>query len=559
MVENKYTIRLAIVLAIIYLFVFSYTIIHFVENEVYFQRFEGIFVGFIEMFLNKHISLDYFSITPLFNSSLQIDHSLPYRIQGIMKAESYFPNFISIFLILYNILGIRPQLLIIFPLGVLFIPFIYSALINTYVCKMKNADYILATLLAIYFIIYLATTKFYGSFYVAPPAFALVLLIFICIKKYIEQERKPIYYLICCIGILSLAGYWHSMLMIVLFFILSLVIVSGFIYFTQKDKEDNLDLKTIFIRITWLFLIVTIISLTFMHLWKSNYLQLFLKEASLEDFLFKALKQLFGQTPFYVPYIFNYKDYLYGRIYFYSYLLILMISSIIILLPLIISLQSKINQNKNIIFALSIIIAQFVNAIAYYKSSSINFPYVSLFFPLVGVAFFVELDNNNKKIKNLWRKIMYLCLTSMIVLSLVSNISLYITHEAGQTSFTKYKDAKASFEWLYNRIEKSKAVIVDFNLLGKYLQLESTMSVLNTEYQDLSPKDYQVMVGDYKNTPMHLKGNYFAIDHATMLKGLPIHVISERALLKPELKRINASDNQDKIYEDNYISIFRFR
>lgn len=559
MLGNKYTIRSAIVLAIIYLFIFSYTIIHFVENEVYFQRFEGIFVGFIGMFLNRHISLDYFSITPLFNSSLQIDHSLPYKIQGIMKTESYFPNFISLFLILNYILGISPQLLIVLPLGILFIPFMYSALINTYVSKIKKVDYILATLLAIYFIIYLATTKFYGSFYVAPPAFALVLLIFICIKKYIEQERRSIYYLICCIGILSLAGYWHSMLMIVLFFILSLVIVSGFFYFIEKDREDNLDLKIIFIRITWLFLIVIIISLTFMHLWKSNYLQLFLKEASLEDFLFKALKQLFGQTPFYVPYSFNYKDYLYGRIYFYAYLFILIISSIIILLPLIISLQSKINKNKNIIFALSIIIAQVVNAIAYYKSSSINFPYVSLFFPLVGVAFFVELDNDNKKIKSLWRKIMYLCLTSMIVLSLVSNISLYITHEAGQTSFTKYKDVKASFEWLYNRIEKSKDVIVDFNLLGKYLQLESTMSVLNTEYQDLSPKDYQVMVGDYKNTPMHLKGNYFVIDHATMLKGLPIHVISERALLKPELERINASDNQDKIYEDNYISVFQFR
>jgi hypothetical protein len=403
--------------------------------------------------------------------------------------------------------------------------------------------------------IYLATTKFYGSFYVAPPALALVLLIFISIKKYIEQKQDSIYYIICCIGLFSLAGYWHSMLMMVLFFMLSLIIVTGFFYFKQKD---DLNLKNIFIRITRLFLIVIIISLCFMHLWKSNYLQLFLMEASLTDFLIKALKQLFGQVPFYVPYSFNYKEYLFGKVYFYSYLLILFISVLIIVTAMILFLKNKIGRNNNIIFVFAIIIAQVINAIAYYKSSSINFPYVPLFFPLIGVAFFMELDNN-KKIKILWKKIMYLYLALLIVLSLVGNISLYITHEAGQTSFTKYKNAKASFDWLYNKIEKSKAVIVDFNLLGKYLQLESEMSVLNTEYKDLSSIDYQVMVGDYKETPMHLKDNYFVIDHATMLNRLPIHVIYERALLKPELMRINTSSNQDKIYEDNYISIFQFR
>lgn len=538
--------------------VIACTTVHHINGEVYYDRFSAIFVGFIDIYLNGHISLHYFSNAPLFHSNIQVDSSLPCRVQGVALCESYFPNFVSHFLILHYITGLSPQILVILPLGVFFIPIAYLAIIRAYVPIREIYDYIFHILLGIYFIIYLSATKFYGSFYVAPTSLLLALTIFLCIKKSFDEHARSQYYVIICIIMLSLAHTWHSMLMITLFYIIGLwMILAIMLYLFTKFSTGITCTKLSPKKYTSIIIISMIISLTFSHLWQSGYVGLFLTEASFWDFLSKCLIQLFGGVSFPVPYVFNYKDLFFGKVYFISYLFILFFSSLILLIPIILYLlqlkrDSILMDNIHLAYALSIIFAQAINVVAYYKTDSINFPYIVLFFPIFGLGLFTT---NMDYRTNLLNNIIAILLIILIISSLFCVVSLSFTNEAAQTSITKYKDTKTSFEWIYYHADKTEGIIVDFNILGKYLSREAKISKPHINYQDLTPEDYGVVVGDVK--PTYLGEKYIVIDHATMSKGLPIHSISSRSLLKPELDRINNCSNQNKLYEDSHISIFR--
>jgi len=553
---------------IILCIVTSYAMIHHVSDEVYFQRFPNIFIGFIEMYLNNHISLDYFYDMPLFSPSVQADPSLSSTAQHIMITESYFPNFVMLFLFLHHITGISPQTLVVLPLGVMFVPIIYLAMVRNFTQKNNDFDPIFYVLLGIYGILYLSTTKFYGSFYVAPAAFSLILIIFMCIRKlYDNNQCRACYYLVICLCMISLAHYWHTALMAVLFFITSLWVVSGLFYLFAAIPTIFANIgwrsadKIVFYRLTSLFIIAIVLSLTFTHLWQSSYIGEFFRTVSLFDFLPKMLIKLFGGTPFPIPYAFSYKDLLWGKIYFISILLIYFFSALTLLIPICLSIlqfirEKTIKISNPLIFGISIMFAQLIHVISYYASCSLNFFYVPLFFPVIGIYLFRNVRYNRKgKLK----RIIVFSLILMCVLSLICNISLYLTNEAGATSITKYENTKNSFEWLYSNMDKDKAVVTDFNILGKYLQREAKISKPSIDYYYINSYTYRILVADSDVISPRLTKNYVVIDHATMSKNLPIHIPESRALLIPRLEQINNCQSQDKIYEDNYISVFMFK
>lgn len=317
--------------------------------------------------------------------------------------------------------------------------------------------------------------------------------------------------------------------------------------------------RNIFSRTTSFFIISVIVSLTFMHLWQSSYIGDFFRTADLLDFISKGLIQLMGGTPFPVPYEFNYKDLLWGKIYFISILLIYIISTLILILSLLPHIFISKNVKKGngarlpLIFGLAVIFAQMINSFLYYKSESINFIYAPLFFPIIGVYSLIFSDRKRK-----FRKAIILSLSLIIVLSLLSNIALNVTDEAGATSVIMYKDTESSFKWIYNNMNRNKTIVTDFNILGKYLQREAEISKPSIEYEYISSNSYGVLVGDTEISK-YLSNNYAIVDHATMSKGLPIHSYGSRALFEPKWIQIDNCRNQDKIYEDNYVSIFIFK
>lgn len=541
---------------------FSYIIFYNVDNEVDFQRYPNIFISFIELYLNGHLSIDYIPWAPIFTPPMNVDSDLPNMVQRLLAAESYYPHFIVLFSILQQVTNLSPQLLITLPIGILFVPIAYLSLIKVYITSNNtNSDFILKSLLFTYFVFYLGSTKFYGSFYVAPPAFLLIIIIFICIKK-IYENASPELHFIFLISIYTLTQYWHTALMTALFFIIALFLVSSGAYLGQKRSVLAIseELNQIFKKSQNITLVSLIISLTFIHLWRSKYIEKFLFEASIWDFLSKAILKFQGKVAFPIPYVFNYKESFFGELYFKSVILIYFLAFIIFIIPFILNLHNLRISRKaslSLIMATSILLAQLISVFAYYNTGSINFIYVPLFFPLFGVYLFSSLNFKSVNIKRFMRNGLVFSLICLILLSVISYITLGLTNEAGATSITKYENTQNSFEWVYDHIDPNSGIILDFNILGKYLQRESQISKPKINYMDLNTSVYKVLIGDSNSNK--LKGSYFSLDHATMLAGLPIHVKQSRALLVPKLEEINNCSSQNKIYIDSHISIFLFR
>lgn len=531
--------------------IITYVFILHVSREISFQRYENLFVSVIEMYLHGHINLDLISVFPLISSTNNIDQSLSELSQSAIRCVSFFPNMIMIFLILHFITGLPPQLLEIMPLGVLFVPFAYMMLINKLV-----QDSILRILLLFYILIYLISTKYYGSFYVAPVSIILIIMIIYNLNLiYRKEESYGKRFLLLMICLFSLVHYWHTASSAVIALILSSYAILCIMYMYYHGQDENIPSPKSFL---YFILIAIIIILTFTHLWESNYTSDFFNSGNLADYFSKALTKLYGNEPYYIDYSYNYKDNIYGTIYFYSLLSIMVISSILMAATslLYIKLVSKRYNLLNIIpFVLTsgLIGAQIIHSVLYYKAYSINFFFIPLFYAIFGSHLYLE---SMLKIKPYIRNIYILGISLLIILALLCTVSYYTTNEQTATSITKYDNTKYSFLWIYLK-SGNNVVISDFNIIYKYLQRESYFSEPSLEYIHMTPEIYGVLVGD-KNLPKSLEGSCIAIDHATMIAGLPIHVLSSRARLEPRYTSINSCVSQDKIYMDNSISIYKF-
>jgi len=546
---TKRELKLSIILANL---IIVYVLLLHVSREISFQRYENLFVSVIEMYLHGHINLDFISTFPLLSPSDNIDKSLPLLSQRSLECVSFFPNMIMIFLILHFTTGLSPQLLEIMPIGVLFVPFAYMMLINKLV-----PDCILKRLLLIYVLIYLISTKYYGSFYVAPVSIMLIIIIIYNLNVIYRKEKSySMHFLLLTICLFSLVHYWHTASSAVIALISSSYVILCIIYIKYNGRGMKIPSPLSYLKF---FILAIIIFLTFSHLWESSYTMDFLSSGTLNEYFSKALTKLYGNEPYYIEYSYNYKDNFYGTIYFYSLLSIMLISSILIVAILLLYVKTVIRKPDciNVIpFVLTsgLIGAQIEHSILYYKASSINFFFIPLFYAIFGTHMYLE--SITLKIKPTLKNIYILAIFLLVVFASLCAISYYLTNEQTATSITKYDDTKYSFLWIYFK-SGNNVIISDFNIIYKYLQRESYFSKPSFEYIHLTPEIYGVLVGD-NNLPESLKGRCIAIDHATMLAGLPIHVLSSRARLEPRYASINSCISQNKIYMDNSISIYNF-
>lgn len=567
--NKKFPKRILLITSIIFLFFCSYIMIHHVTNALYTERFEGYFLSIVDLYFNGKTDLDQFAIFPFWYQNLALDQNLPLKLAQMKLSESFFPNFFMLFISISLLTGLSPQLLMTLPLGLFFIPFIYVNVIKSFInykLDIPNTA-LISSMLFIFYLFYLGITRYYGSFYVAPVTMALFLTSVFCINKILKKNDLR-YFILMCFIIISLVYYWHTMFMQLIFFIIAISIVYCFFYFLKEKKIFRFQWETLNQNKQLFFLILfsLIIAMGFSQLWRSSYARAFYTEANLPEFISNAVLKFTGNTPFSVPYIFNYKISFLGMVYFISLQMILFLSLIILLASILFWLKLSLEKRKiivtnSLIMGISIVLTQIILVVSYYKTDSLSFALVPLFFPLFGIAIIFSFSNEiESEIINYWislRRIIILFLGLMIILAILCNSSLYLTNEAGSTSITKYSDAKSSFYWLNNKLIPGSEVIVDFNIIGKFGQLEAKESYFYLEYEDLTPKKYQTLVGDIK-VDSRLRGSYSVIDRITMENGLPVHITSNRALLQEKIIQIDNSDNQLKIYEDDFISIYQF-
>lgn len=550
-----------IVMALIY----SYVVIHHISNEVYFQRYPNIFISYIELVLHNHIATDIYSPLPMFFKTTIVTPDWPSTITRIIATESYFQNYTNLFLISHYLLNLTPQQLIVIPIGIIFVPVLCLALSKRLIPNNTPRYIPFFVLSIIYMLIYLASTKNYGSFYVAPPTFALLITILLLVIIYFTTTSniQKVVFVLILISIISLARYWHTYLFFSLFFIISVCccfIVVNCLKYLFPLRIEGPELNMLTRKSIQLLIPTSICSVVFTQLWDSNYLSDTVESISLLDYLDKAIVKFFGGNPYAIPYSFDYKDLFWGEIYFQSRLTLLFVASLILLIPLLLKItdifkQRKIRIDFIFVLGLSVVIAQIIAAVAYYNATSVNFFYVPILFPLFGTALFLKLGLEKKF---LFKSLGLGLLITLVVLACMLNIALFMTNEMGTTSITQYSDTETSYNWLNRYTSIHTPIITDFNVLGKYLQREVETSVPQREFQYISSQTFGLSVCANKQPPSQWSGSIVVYDHATMSKGLPIHTMAARALFKPLLASIEASPNQNKIYMDKYASIYMF-
>ncbi|WP_155897727.1 hypothetical protein [Methanomassiliicoccus luminyensis] len=564
--------RVLKIIGILFFTLFSILLILDVLNEVDFQRFPNIFAAYLNTVQNGYTSPQYKTF-PLFDSSFTADSTLSPIAQRISETESFFPNIVIIHLIMVHITGITPEMSIIFPFGLVLVPIAYLGLLNSLLDRKK---YPLAfLLLSIYGIMFLFTTKSTSSFYAATPGYTLLFIGIMCIWRYVTSHDIR-YYFIIIILLVSLAHYWHTLLMTVMILLLCVWLVLYMIKAVSRvnpnlfqttsphELDENHLGKKYLQNIGTLAAISMVIAITFTHLWQSSYIDEFSQNANIINFIQEAFKKLTGNLTFEVPYQYNYKDSTIGMIYFLSYLSILALSIIMAVYTLCLSAVKdkrhmtqhiKINTHESVVLLSALMLAQLILVFLYYLSGSFNLFYVPLLFPMVAIYVYVNMDKNKKRIVG---HSITASLAILIILSAICLFSIYSTDQAGETSVTKYTDGENSFYWTYSHIDgKSQKIYADFNILGKHLQYESKINKPSFNYEYITSHEYAALVGD-EPVSNAMKGQFIIIDHATMNSGLPIQILDSRAALIPMLMEINYSSSAGKIYQDSHISIYRY-
>jgi len=535
-------------------FIFSYNYI----NQVNFQGYPNRFISFIEMVKHGYIDPSYIPIIPLFDSHISIDTSLSTFAQGVLKTNSLFPGLVSLYMIITDVLGLSPQSLMISSIGAILIPFAYYLLVKANFVNLNfrndSQDFYFGLIL-IYGMIAFMVTKGYMAFYAGAIGNILLLLCLYCIIKYFnETNNKYVYFFMLTIITFSLSHYWHTALLNIMLFIISVFVVSNVVNIINIKSYGSAYKKSA-IRIDILTFLIIVIALTFNHVWQTNYPNYFVSEVNIFDFFSKLFIKLKGEVPFSFSYIFNYKDLFWGKIYFFSMLAIHFIGSVMLTYALynLLRYKPKLENkaiNQGLILGISLILAQIVSIIVYYPTKSLSFFYVPLFFPLFAV--YIYGLTKNVGFINYFMKI---SLVLIISLGLVCNISLLITNHAGETSITKYEDVGNSFGWILKYVKYNNLIICDYNILHKYLQYEAKVFKPKINFNYLVPEVYKSMVEGRSLKSSDI--SYVVIDYKSMLKGIPIYSEGSRGkLLIPMLDKIDNSLAQNKIYQDNCLSIY---
>lgn len=559
---NAYKVYLLLTLII-----YIYILLFHCAREIGFQRFEGIFVSYINLILNEHAVWTYDLFPFSAQTSIDIDQSLPQRVQGVVGTQTYWPNLVSLYLILHYVTGITPFQLMLSSMLMIIIPFCYFLVAREYV-RNHEFNRIIILLFTIYLILRLATSS--SPMYVWQPTLIITLIILFALSQVFRAApKKKVYSFIIIFLLFSLACYWHTAHFKIFFFIASTLMVGiiGYIYYSilQRSTPEKAQGFRGIISSNALFYVASIIvTIVFSQQWRSGYISVAYERIDLFELVNLFFKKIQGELAFHVPYAYNYKEYFWGGVYFNSYIIILICSVLLLGIPLIYSFLHKEKEYRhNIligrIFCYSVILSQIIFIVLYYNTNSIDLNYVPFFFPLMGLCLYSSIKMKPSRLSNIIKKLIILLLIILVISSCIGIASLNASNDAGRASLTTYSDTQNSFEWYYNAHDQNKNTIVDFNILGKYLQREAYKQNLKIRYVDLSPSHVQLLVEGEQDPIPNIDGNYVIIDYYSLKNSVPVHTTSSRSMLLFPEDRLDVIANKQKIYQDNRVVVYLLR
>jgi len=520
----------------------SYAISHHFVNQTHFSRFPVIVMDYIALknrgYLNQPLS------------------SAAHHAVG---TGSSLPFLANLYIISQKITGIDIRLLILLPLGAIFLPVVYLALIKILFGGFKSEISIFAM---IYILAYLLHEKCFRASYVSAFAFPLFIISVFSIIKILRNDNSLRYSLILFFMITGVIGFWHTAAFITVTFIFAVACIIVLANILNRKLElADIEVITRGISSKILIFIATLSApmvIYFKFSIVKNYLKEFIFNSNF-DFIDTFLRTFRGAPtlPFvYQKYQFNYKSMIWGKIYFVSHMTIHLIAIFLIIFSILLAIK-KLFTNKKIsgsllsllLVASGVFISQIVFSIAY-SGTATGFFYVTYIFPIIGGGLLWKIDKNKKRL-------ILLCFALLIISAFLMAISSHVTDELGYTPDTKYEDTGSSFIWTASNMDQNKTIYADFNILYKYLYREIMNRVPSISYADIKSSNYIYIVG-HKSPPDGFSKNYVAIDDATMSDHKPINTYEGRGLLIPMMDSINENVNLQKLYADGHISIYQF-
>lgn len=518
----------------LWLVILSVVVYQHTTDPSQFTRFQGLFISFMRAWglgSVDHSMFDFSFFT--FGTSTDV----PYPRLSTYRNH---PAAVVMYDILGNTTGLDPHQLLNIPYGLIFMPPL--ALI------VGRRLHPRVGLPAAGFIIIAQPVTSYVAGFSLPLVFVTVwgLLVY---RTYTHRRIFPLLVIV----IIALGLWWHTMLMMAVTLIGSLALLnylSKYVFGSQPIPQ-----------FTPPALVLILLGLATFQMWDSPYVLGTIRGAGASPLVLveNIYGRLTGGVGFEVPYEYSYRSIPGGDLYYYSNVLRLALSGLVILLPAtylcFIQLYKRKNglqlnqyQLKVMVFAGSIGLAQILFAVLY-SDTGYGIRFAKHLFVIVGLAAILVTTLPQKE------TIYHISLSTILLLAALTTAVPLATNDLGQNPRTEFEDSESAFEFT-TEIPDNHLILADFHLTGMMMYREVETDS-HHEIEMKSPRDYGALVGD-RPPPEASVGQFVIVDERTIDAGQPVHGYPGRALYRPIPQSERHDNYVDKVYTDSGIAIYRY-
>ncbi|SEU14054.1 hypothetical protein [Natrinema hispanicum] len=536
----------------IWLLAISFVFLYYYPNGTGVYRYPGMFVTSMDMFANGYASTDVITRIPILSTTTldQSSYGSDFARVAIQNASQY-PSLVSAYLIVMELTGMGARDFMALGIGIFFVPVV------VYITTRRLLSTTVAAAYASYFTVYMLTLpvsyRSYASFITVP---ALFLLIYI-IHRSLDTSRKRVQGLLFLLIFLHPLT-WHTATIQVgtlIVGILGLAVVATYVSrhsdrIVARYPVENL-LRTI--------VFAGIITATFIAIWDSLYVAAILMGGlPLGDFISNIAGLLGsggGSDP--IPYEWDYRKMYAGTVYFYTHMLIHVISALLMTvatgylgLSVLRGKRLSERQTRALIYLLGAGGAQIIFSVLYSRTA-LGLAFVTDVFILIGVYGILTINVDQRIRKGATVSALAICL----VLSATMVGAIATTDNLGRDPVTTHESTDSSSQWIDGYT--NGLVMTDFNLQSSFMS--NTIQSGNELYEVLvvDPHHYEMAVGDRPLQPEYTSA-YYVVDQASRDDKRPIHAYSDRVLMEPYPDRIDENGELNRIYGDESVTIYQF-
>ncbi|MGI6078834.1 MAG: hypothetical protein ACOYCB_11890 [Fastidiosipilaceae bacterium] len=531
----------------ILLAVYTFALIINYQNEITSGGFASKLLTFIILNLDNNVS-------EIFHSNWG---NTFYQTNLLSMGEN-LKGLAIIFIIMSLISGLRPEYMMLFPLGVIMTPISYYVLTK----RIFNSS-IIASLLGTYILMYCISSADQIGAYVASWAFILLLLAIFIIYNLFSCNTNE-YLLILYILYLGAFLYWHTMEARILFFILSVLLL----LFIKSKADVQMPLVHLCKKLSLIFIASLTTTLAFKQLLYKD--SGYFAQSSI-DILFQSYLDWFSSILARVglgPQDVIYNGYYYTDIRTFStisttanlILIVLIVFPIAMLLLMELINYKKITLDKPLVLILAIILLQVILTIAYGLTGGAGPGLIILLFPIASLLSIMKICNRiNTSSKG--TTVVSIFLVILILLHGMGSLN-NVDKFSDDKKRISYSEFRSSSDWFIKNTDiqdlNTPKVLTDFQTAGKVLVNCGYNGVI-LNYICYNPLIYSKMFEYDQKSGINKDWDYIYLNRRSIES--PIGTDQGWRPLIPLARYITIIEGDDglnKVYNDGRANVFSF-